>query len=45
MWNGRDLITFTAADPGLYTLPSDNSKVITLSNGRKRMCTVVSAKG
>ena len=38
MWNGRDLITFTAADPGLYTLPSDNSKVITLSSGRKYCC-------
>ena len=35
LWNGRDLITFTAGDPGLYTIPTDNSEVITLSSGRK----------
>jgi len=35
VWNGRDLITFTASDPGVYTLPNDDTKVLTVNSGGK----------
>ena len=35
VWNGRDLITFTARDPGVYTLANDDTKVLTVSSGGK----------
>lgn len=35
VWNGRDLVTFTASDPGVYTLPNDDTKVLTVNSGGK----------
>lgn len=35
VWNGRDLITFTASDLGVYTLPNDDTKVLTVNSGGK----------